>query len=91
VLVEASSQGLVSVSTNISGVPELLIDGDNGLLVAPEDPQALARAMETAIRDANFRHRLGRAAEKRVRTEFNFHNSIRQLKSLFETEWQPSK
>ncbi|MCI1000411.1 MULTISPECIES: glycosyltransferase family 4 protein [Brucella/Ochrobactrum group] len=91
VLVEASSQGLISVSTNISGVPELLVDGENGLLVAPEDPEALAIAMETAIRDADFRHRLGRAAEKRVRTEFNFHNSIRQLRSLFETEWQRSK
>lgn len=91
VLVEASSQGLISVSTNISGVPELLVDGENGLLVAPEDPAALAIAMETAIRDADFRHQLGRAAEMRVRTEFNFHNSIRQLRSLFETEWQRSK
>lgn len=91
VLVEASSQGLISVSTNISGVPELLVDGENSLLVAPEDPEALAIAMETAIRDADIRHRLGRAAERRVRTEFNFHNSIHQLKSLFETEWQRSK
>jgi glycosyltransferase involved in cell wall biosynthesis len=91
VLVEASSQGLMSVSTNISGVPELLVDGQNGLLVPPEDPQALALAMETAIRDADYRHRLGLAAEKRVRTEFDFHSSIRQLKSLFEMEWQAGK
>jgi glycosyltransferase involved in cell wall biosynthesis len=91
VLVEASSQGLMSVSTNISGVPELLVDGQNGLLVPPEDPQALASAMETAIRDADYRHRLGLAAEKRVRTEFDFHSSIRQLKSLFEMEWQAGK
>lgn len=88
VLVEASSQGLVSISTNISGVPELLVDGQNGLVVPPEDPEALARALETAIRDAHFRHRLGQAAEKRVRTEFDFHASIGQLKSLFEMEWQ---
>lgn len=91
VLVEASSQGLVSVSTNISGVPELLTDGQNGLVVPPEDPVALAAALKTAIRDAKYRHRLGQAAEKRVRTEFDFHSSIGQLKSLFEMEWQTSK
>jgi glycosyltransferase involved in cell wall biosynthesis len=91
VLVEASSQGLVSISTNISGVPELLVDGENGLLVPPEDPQALATALEATIRDAGTRHRLGKAAEERVRSEFDFHASIHQLKSLFETEWQTSK
>ncbi|MDB5526799.1 MAG: redB [Rhizobium sp.] len=91
VLVEASSQGLVSISTNISGVPELLIDGQNGLVVPPEDPKALASALDRAIRDASLRHRLGDAAEKRVRAEFDFNASIRQLKNLFETEWQKSR
>jgi glycosyltransferase involved in cell wall biosynthesis len=91
VLVEASSQGLVSISTNISGVPELLVDGQNGLLVPPEDPEALAAALEKAIRDAEFRHRLGQAAERRVRSEFDFHTSIRQLKALFELEWHATK
>jgi glycosyltransferase involved in cell wall biosynthesis len=90
VLVEASSQGLMSISTNISGVPELLVDGENGLVVPPENPEALAQALETAIRDASYRHRLGQAAEKRVRSDFDFHASIGQLKSLFETEWQKS-
>jgi glycosyltransferase involved in cell wall biosynthesis len=87
VLVEASSQGLLSISTNISGVPELLVDGENGLLVPPEDPVSLARALETAIRDAQLRHRLGAAAEQRVRKDFDFHASISQLTSLFEAEW----
>jgi glycosyltransferase involved in cell wall biosynthesis len=91
VLVEASSQGLVSISTNISGVPELLTDGENGLIVPPENPEALAQALETAIRNVEFRHRLGQAAEKRVRTEFDFHTSIHQLKSLFEAEWRESR
>jgi glycosyltransferase involved in cell wall biosynthesis len=88
VLVEASSQALMAISTNISGVPELLVDGENGLLVPPEDPQALAGALETAIRDAGLRHRLGATAERRVRTDFDFHTSIRQLSSLFQAEWQ---
>lgn len=88
VLVEASSQRLVCVSTRVSGVPELLIDGENGLVVAPEDPRQLADALEKAIRDPALRNRLGDAAEKRVREHFDHHSSIHQLTQLFEQEWQ---
>ncbi|MBD9371512.1 glycosyltransferase family 4 protein [Rhizobium sp. ARZ01] len=88
VLVEASSQRLVCVSTNISGIPELLKDGENGLVVPPENPKALATAIEQLIRDPALRKRLGEAAEQRVRSEFDHHTSIRQLKTLFENEWQ---
>ncbi len=88
VLVEASSQNLVCVSTNISGVPELLTDNENGLVVAPEDPRALATALERVIRDPDFRRSLGQAAEARVREHFDHDSSIRQLTRLFESEWQ---
>lgn len=87
VLVEASSQRLVCVSTDVSGVPELLKDGENGFVVPPEDPQALAAALETAIRNPALRQKLGNAAEERVRREFDHNASIRQLKTLFENEW----
>ncbi|MGY5774936.1 glycosyltransferase family 4 protein [Rhizobium sp. LEGMi135b] len=88
VLVEASSQRLLCVSTNVSGVPELLEDGTNGLVVPPEDPQALAVALESAIRNPALRQRLGEAAERRVREHFDYHASIRQLTGLFEEQWQ---
>lgn len=88
VLVEASSQRLLCVSTDVSGVPELLKDGENGFVVPPEDPQALAAALETAIRNPAMRRKLGDAAEERVRREFDHNTSIRQLKTLFENEWK---
>lgn len=88
VLVEASSQRLVCISTEVSGVPELLTDGENGLLVPSEEPQALALAIEKAIRNPVLRDSLGRAAERRVREHFDYHSSIRQLTRLFEAEWQ---
>ncbi|MFS8145863.1 glycosyltransferase [Rhizobium sp. BR 249] len=88
VLVEASSQRLVCLSTDVSGVPELLKNGENGLVVPPEDPALLARALETAIRDPALRRRLGDAAESQVREHFDYHSSIRQLTGLFEAEWQ---
>jgi glycosyltransferase involved in cell wall biosynthesis len=88
VLVEASSQRLVCISTNVSGVPELLTDGENGLIVPAENPRALALALERAIREPAIRHLLGDAAERRVRDHFDYHSSIRQLTELFEGEWQ---
>lgn len=88
VLVEASSQRLACLSTAVSGVPELLIDGENGFVAPPEDPPALAKALEAAIRDPALRKRLGDAAERRVREHFDHHSSIHQLTRLFETEWQ---
>ncbi|MFP3543496.1 glycosyltransferase family 4 protein [Rhizobium sp. SIMBA_035] len=88
VLVEASSQRLACLSTNISGVPELLTDDENGLVVPPENPKALAAALERSIRDPALRHRLGDAAEQRVRAHFDYHSSIAQLTQLFEAEWE---
>ena len=88
VLVEASSQRLPCVSTNISGVPELISDGENGLLVPPEDPKALAAALERMIRDPTLRNRLGDAAERKVHGSFDYHTSIGQLTALFDREWQ---
>lgn len=83
VLVEAASQGLMCLSTNISGVPELLENGHNGMVVPPEDPLAFAAALESAIRDPILRQRLAKAAETRVRHDFNFQDSVDQLGALF--------
>ena len=58
-LVEAMRAGLPVVSTPVAGIPELVRDGESGLLVAPDDPDALAAAIERALADGA---RLGAAA-----------------------------
>ena len=88
VLVEAASQKLACISTDVSGVPELLTDDENGMVVPPENPQALAEVLERAMRDPALRKRLGDAAEQRVRGHFDHNSSIGQLKALFEQEWR---
>lgn len=88
VLVEAASQGLTCISTNISGIPEFFIDGENGLLTASEDAAAFSNALYKAITDPQLRLALGAAAENRVRTAFDNRTSIVELKSLFENEWE---
>jgi glycosyltransferase involved in cell wall biosynthesis len=70
VLMEAQSQRLPCVATNISGIPELIEDGTTGVLVPSGDPPALARALAELIRDPARRAELGAAGERRVRSRF---------------------
>jgi glycosyltransferase involved in cell wall biosynthesis len=83
VLVEASSQALPIVSTDISGIGELFRHEENGLLVSPDNIDALAAALEKAIRNPAFRRKLGKTAEQKVRTQFDYHSSIADLQRLF--------
>ncbi len=71
VLIEAQSQRLGCVSTNVSAIPELIEDGVTGVLTEPGDPLALSRAMASLIRDPARRERLGLAGEARVRSLFS--------------------
>jgi glycosyltransferase involved in cell wall biosynthesis len=61
-VVEALAMGCPVIATAVGGVPEVVHDGENGLLVAPRDPAALAAAIERFFADAELRARLGAAA-----------------------------
>jgi glycosyltransferase involved in cell wall biosynthesis len=79
VLMEAQSQRLACVSTHVSAIPELIRDGETGLLVAPGDIDGLARAMGRVICDPQLRMRLAKAGERRVRAEFCFVSGLDRL------------
>jgi glycosyltransferase involved in cell wall biosynthesis len=79
VLMEAQSQGVACVSTTVSGVPELIRDGETGCLVAPGDAKALAAALEGLIRDSARRTALGEAGAARVRIAFDHETAIDKL------------
>lgn len=87
VIVEAASQGMALVGTDLSGIPEFVIDGTTGLLVPPENPEALAAALARMIKDPALRERLGQAALTRVRAEFDFAPGITHLTGLFRESW----
>jgi glycosyltransferase involved in cell wall biosynthesis len=87
VLVEAASQRVLCISTTISGIPELFVDGENGLLVKPEDPEAFADALEKAIRNPSERDRMAGNAEAKVRGHFDHRTSIRDLEILFSSAY----
>jgi glycosyltransferase involved in cell wall biosynthesis len=83
VLVEAASQGLPCVTTNISGIPELFTNAENGWLVPPDDAPALTTALRAAITTPAARARMGTAAAAKTRATLDFHTSIAQLTALF--------
>ncbi|MEX0973209.1 MAG: glycosyltransferase family 4 protein [Solirubrobacterales bacterium] len=65
-LLEAMAFGLAPVATEVGGIPELVVDGEEGLLVPSEDPTALADALGGLIRDPARVERLGVAARRRA-------------------------
>lgn len=87
VLVEAASQRLMAVSTTVSGISELFKDGENAILVGPDDVDALAAALADAIADPAKRESFGRCADDRVRRDFDYNTSIRDLSRLFRQAW----
>lgn len=69
--VEALACGRPVVATAVGGVPSVVEDGVTGLLVPPEDPQALARAILQLLEDETARRRMGEAGPKWVRERFS--------------------
>jgi glycosyltransferase involved in cell wall biosynthesis len=86
VLVEAQSQGLVCISSPISGIVELIEDGVNGLLTPPDEADKLQQAIRSLIEDPTRRDRMGAAGAEKVRKNFNHLSEIRNIIDLFENE-----
>lgn len=76
VLMEAAHQGVAVVSTRAAAIGEFITDGDNGLLVAPGAPDALATALARMVGEPDLRLRLARRAGEIVRTRFSFDAGI---------------
>ncbi len=76
VLMEAQSQELACLATRISAIPELIRDGETGLLAPPQDPAALAAALARLIRDPQLRIQLGAAGAAVVRRDFSMERGL---------------
>jgi len=83
VALEASAAGIAIVATAVGGTPEVVADGETGLLVPPGQPESLAQAMETLLADAAMRKRFGTAGRVKVENQFSFTSQANSYVQLF--------
>jgi glycosyltransferase involved in cell wall biosynthesis len=83
VLLEAMAVGLPVITTAVAGIPELVENNQNGLLYSPHDVESISAGVIELLHDTEKRRRLGRAASKKVREQFDINQSAHRLKALF--------
>ena len=84
VLLEAMALGTPCVSTDVTGIPELIRDGETGFQVPQHDPQALAAALGKLLDEAELRERLAQNARQLIEAEFDIHTNAKRLREVFE-------
>lgn len=83
-VIESMAAGVPVVATRVGGTPELIIEGETGLLIPPGDSTALARAVETLLEDPRLAERLGKAAQQRVRRNMSFDAMYRATVDIYQ-------
>jgi glycosyltransferase involved in cell wall biosynthesis len=82
-ILESFSAGKPVIGSDIGGIPEMIVEGKTGFLVAPGDPEALARRMLDLARNPSQRENMGRNARIMVETEFSADIHYRKLLALY--------
>lgn len=83
-ILEAMASGLPVVATCVGGTPEVVVDGETGLLVPPRDPVALADAALKLLEDRRMADALGRAGRSRVETHFGEMLMLQRMETLLD-------
>lgn len=86
-VMEYMEAGLPVVATGVGGVPEIVRDGTDGLLVPPGDPEAMAGAIARLLDDRDAAAAMGDSGRERRRAEFDLDVTARRLGALYERLW----
>lgn len=84
VVLEAMAMEVPVIATRIAGVPKLIEDGVNGLLVEPDDVQGLTQALLRLMSDNELRKRLAQAARQTVATKYSFAVRMQKMRSIYD-------
>jgi glycosyltransferase involved in cell wall biosynthesis/GT2 family glycosyltransferase len=84
VITEALYLGTPVVASRIGGIPEIVDEGKDGLLVEPENPSALAAAILKLIEDDDLRARIAGAGREKVLQKFSFQNMMRAYEGVYD-------
>ncbi|HEY0755330.1 MAG TPA: glycosyltransferase family 4 protein [Ktedonobacteraceae bacterium] len=90
VAMEAMAAGQVIVGSRIGGLPDIVVDGETGLLVPPGDTAALNAALQRLFADAPLRERMGKMAKERV-AEFQASKVIPRIERVYQELLQPGQ
>lgn len=82
-VLEAMAYGVPVVTTAVNGLPDVVIDGETGLVVPERDPTALAEALERLLADPEHARRLGEQGRRHVEQSFSLERSVSLLRALF--------
>jgi glycosyltransferase involved in cell wall biosynthesis len=83
-VLEAMAAGLPVVATNVDGSPEVVVDGETGVLVPPADPVALADAICSLLQDEALRVSMAEAARTRVAECFSQEANVAAFEDLYQ-------
>lgn len=82
-ILEAMAAGLPTVASNVGGIPDVIEDGANGILVPPGDSHKLAAAISQLIEDCAMRTRMGEAARDRVSQRFTLEQQVSSTENMY--------
>ncbi len=83
VLIEAMATGKPVIGTNSGGVPEIIVDGETGLLVPSNSPTVLAEAIEEMLSDPLAARQMGQAGLRRARERFDAERVAQQVQQVY--------
>lgn len=84
VLLEAMSAALPIVASRASAIPEIVVNGETGILAAPQDVDALADALRGLLSDVPLRHHMGMMGQERLETHFSAARMIDQTYAVYQ-------
>lgn len=83
-LLEAMGSGLPVIATNVGGNPEVVVDGETGILVPPQDPEKMAEAIMKILKNPDLANKMGHAGRKRVEEKFSLDRMVREYEAIYE-------
>jgi glycosyltransferase involved in cell wall biosynthesis len=83
-ILEAFARGVPVIASSVGAIPEQVIDGETGLLVPPNDAEALRAAIERLLRSPDERKSMGAAARERYQQHFSISRCARALEIVYQ-------
>jgi glycosyltransferase involved in cell wall biosynthesis len=84
VFIEAMASGKACIGTTVGGIPNVIVDGETGFLVAPEDTDDLAAKLRLLLADPNLRGRMGKAGRRRTETVLSEKSYVQCYRAMIE-------